>query len=126
MENNSFEYTYSARRQQEVDRIRRVYLPREEDKLTQLRRLHAIPTRRAQTASLTVGILGMLLLGTGMSLCMTELASALGSLAMILGIVVGVAGIAAAALAWPVFRRVLKKEREKITAQILQLSEELL
>ena len=126
MENNSFEYTYSARRQQEVDRIRRVYLPREEDKLDQLRRLHAIPTRRAQTASLTVGILGMLLLGTGMSLCMTELASALGSLAMILGIVVGVAGIAAAALAWPVFRRVLKKEREKITAQILQLSEELL
>ena len=126
MENNSFEYTYSAKQQQEVEEIRKAYLPKEEDKMAELRRLHAIPTRRAQTAFLTVGILGMLLLGTGMSLCMTELASALGSLAMILGIVVGVAGIAAAALAWPVFRRVLKKEREKITAQILQLSEELL
>ena len=54
METNSFEYTYSARRQQEVEEIRNAYLPREEDKMEQLRRLHAIPTQKAQAASLAI------------------------------------------------------------------------
>ena len=47
MENDSFEYTYSAQRQREVEVIRKKYLPKEEDKLAQLRRLHSIPTRKA-------------------------------------------------------------------------------
>ena len=42
MENNSFEYTYSAQQQQEVEAIRRKYLPREENKLDQLRKLHNV------------------------------------------------------------------------------------
>ena len=40
MENNSFEYTYSAQQQQEVERIRKKYLPKEESKMDQLRKLH--------------------------------------------------------------------------------------
>lgn len=48
MEKRSFEYTYSARRQQEVEAIRSAYLPRVEDPLESLRRLHAIPTHKAQ------------------------------------------------------------------------------
>ena len=45
----------------------------QEDEMEQLRRLHSIPSRKAQAASLTVGIIGALILGTGMGLCMTEL-----------------------------------------------------
>ena len=126
MENHSFEYTYSARRQQEVEQIRSAYLPQEEDKLVRLRRLHAIPTKKAQAAALSLGIPGTLLLGTGMSLCMTDLGAGLGSFAMLLGIVLGLTGIAGAAMAYPVYSRILKREREKIAPEILQLSEELL
>ena len=126
MENRSFEYTYSARRQQEVEAIRRAYLPREEDKLEVLRRLHAVPTRKARAAAIAVGTLGALLLGTGMSLCMTELGAALGGFAMGIGIAVGVAGIAAAALAWPLGRHILDRERRKIAPQILRLTDELM
>jgi uncharacterized membrane protein YccF (DUF307 family) len=126
MENNSFEYTYSAQRQQEVEEIRKAYLPKEEDKMEQLRRLHAIPTQKAQACSLAVGIIGALILGTGMSLCMTELGSALGRFAMVIGIVVGIAGMVLVALAYPVFNRRLKKEREKIAPEILRLSDELI
>ena len=126
MENRSFEYTYSARRQQEVEAIRSAYLPREEDPLVSLRRLHAIPTRKAQAAALTLGILGALLLGFGMSLCMTELGAAWGALAFVIGIPVGLAGIALAALAWPVYTRVLKRERERIAPEILRLTDELI
>lgn len=126
MENRSFEYTYSARRQQEVEAIRRAYLPREEDKLEVLRRLHAGPTRKARAAAIAVGTLGALLLGTGMSLCMTELGAALGGFAMGIGIAVGVAGIAAAALAWPLGRHILDRERRKIAPRILRLTDELM
>ena len=126
MENNAFEYTYSAQRQQEVEEIRKQYLPRQEDKMAALRRLHAIPTQKAQTVSLVVGILGALLLGTGMSLCMTELGAALGHFAMVLGIAVGLAGLVMAAAAYPLYSRTLKKEREKIAPEILSLTDELL
>lgn len=126
MENNSFEYTYSARRQQEVEEIRKAYLPKEEDKMAELRRLHAIPTQKAQAVSLAVGLIGALILGTGMSLCMTDLGAAMGSLALVLGIAVGLVGMVPVALAYPLYMRTLKKEREKIAPEILRLTEELL
>ena len=126
MDNNTFEYTYSAQRQQEVEDIRKNYLPKTEDKLDQLRKLHSIPTRKAQARSLSVGIIGALILGTGMSLCMTDLGAALGHLSMVLGIVIGLVGIIFCALAYPLYTRTLKKEREKIAPEILRMTDELL
>lgn len=127
MENNqSFEFTYSAERQQEVEAIRKMYLPKEEDKMKQLRRLHSIPTQKAQEASIAIGVLGTLILGTGMSLCMTDLGAALGHLAMVIGILVGVLGLAMVAMAYPLYNIVLRKERQRIAPEILRLSEELL
>ena len=127
MENKqSFEYTYSAEQQKEVEAIRKKYLPKEEDKMAQLRRLHSIPTQKAQSASIAIGVLGTLILGTGMSLCMTELGSMLGHLAMMVGIMVGVLGLVMVALAYPLYNCVLRKERQRIAPDILQLSEELL
>lgn len=126
MENNSFEYTYSAERQQEIKAIRKKYLPKEEDKMEQLRRLHSIPTQKAQAASIAIGVVGTLILGTGMSLCMTDLGAALGHLAMGIGILVGLLGLVLVALAYPVYNIVLRKERQRIAPEILRLTDELL
>ena len=126
MENNSFEYTYCARQQKEVEEIRKKYLPKEEDKMAELRRLHAIPTQKATGASIAIGVVGALILGTGMSLCMTNLGAALGNLALMLGILIGFAGIVMVTAAYPIYNRTLKKERKKIAPKILSLSEELL
>lgn len=126
MKNHSFEYTYSAQRQQEVEAIRKTYLPKEEDKMEQLRRLHAVPMQKAQALSLAVGILGALIMGTGMRICMTDLGAVLGSFAMALGIFAGAAGMVLVALAYPVFHRVLKRERERIAPEILRLTDELM
>ena len=124
--NDNFSYTYSAQQQKEVEAIRNKYLPKEEDKMAQLRKLHAIPTQKAQTVSLAVGIIGMLVLGTGMSLCMTDLSGFLGGTAMFIGIPVGIAGMVLVALAYPLYNRILKAERQKIAPEILRLSDELL
>ena len=126
MENNSFEYTYSAERQKEVEEIRKKYLPKEENKMEQLRKLHAVPTQKAQAASVAVGVIGSLIMGTGMSLAMTELGTMLGSFAMVLGILIGAAGMILVALAYPIYNKTLQKERERIAPEILRLSDELM
>ena len=124
--NQPFEYTYSARQQQEVEAIRKKYLPKEEDKMEQLRRLHYSATQKAQAASIAIGVLGALILGTGMSLCMTDLGAVLGHMAMVIGILVGGLGLVMVALAYPLYNRVLRRERQRIAPEILRLSEELL
>ena len=127
MENNeNFSFTYSAEQQKEIEAIRNKYIPQEENKMDRLRKLHAIPTQKAQAASLAFGIIGALIMGTGMSLAMTEIGAILGSLAMVLGIVVGIVGMVLVALAYPIYNRTLKKERERIAPEILRLSDELL
>ena len=124
-----FKYTYSAKEQEEIKKIRQKYTVQEEDGMTRLRKLDAKATNKATMMSLVLGIIGTLVMGTGMSLIMTELASVLemnyiGSL--IIGIVAGVLGMILVALAYPVYKKVLKSEHEKIAPEILRLAEELL
>lgn len=128
MENRgeSFNYTYDAAQQAEVEKIRRKYIPPQEDKMAELRRLDASVSQKAQAAAIVLGVIGCLILGTGMSLCMTELSGFLGGTAMFIGIPVGLVGLVMVALAYPLYNRILKKERARIAPQILQLTEELL
>ena len=72
------------------------------------------------------GILGTLILGTDMSLCLTDLGSALGHWAMVIGILVGVLGLILVALAYPIYNGVLRNERQRIAPEILRLTDELL
>ena len=94
--------------------------------MEQLRKLHGVPTRKAEAVAIAVGVIGTLIMGTGMSFCMTNLGTLLGSFGMVIGIVVGVIGMVPVALAYPLYNRVLKKEREKIAPEILRLTDELL
>ena len=127
---NGFSYTYSAREQAEVKRIRSKYTvpAEEEDKLTRLRRLDASVTQTAQIVALVLGIVGALTLGFGMSLIMSDLAVMLGmgsTVAMVLGIVVGVMGAALASLAYPVYNAIVKAKRQKLAPEIIRLADEL-
>lgn len=126
MENNeTFKMTYSAKQQEEIAQIRKKYQPKELDKMEQLRALDASVGKKATTVALILGIVGALVMGFGMSLAMTDLSEVLGSIAMPVGIVIGIVGIVLLSLAYPVYNRVLAKEREKIAPQILRLTEEL-
>ena len=130
MENKeSFEFTYSAKEQEEIKRIRNKYaVPEEtEDKMAQLRRLDASVYSKATTAALVIGIIGALVMGLGMSIVMTDIGAALGTiLAMIVGVGIGVIGIVLICLAYPMYIRTLKKEREKIAPEIIRLTDELM
>lgn len=130
-EQSGFSFTYSAEEQKELRRIREKYTPpsTEEDKLTRLRRLDASVTQTAQAVALVFGVIGALLLGSGMSLIMTDLAAILGlqrTAAMVVGISVGVVGGVLASLAFPIYNAVINKRRKKLAPEIIRLTDELL
>ena len=131
MENKdeTFRYTYSAKEQAEVAHIRDKYLPQKEDKMAQLRALDQSVSRKAAGWGIGLGVLGSLIMGTGMSLTMSELSLILGAYqkyAMVIGVAIGLLGIALVALAYPVYHRVLAKERARVAPQILRLTDELM
>ena len=135
MENNKdtpgFSYTYSAQEQAELKRIRDKYTPptKAEDKMERLRRLDASVTRTAQAVSLVFGVVGALILGLGMSLCMTELGEILGpyqNLAMIVGVVIGILGGVLASFAYPIYNLIVKSKRKKLAPEIIRLTDELM
>ena len=130
-ENKGFQYTYSAKEQAELKRIRDKYTaPTEvEDKMARLRRLDASVTNTAQAVALVFGVIGTLILGFGMSLVMTDLAESLGisgDAAMVIGIIVGIVGGILAGLAYPIYNAIVKAKRKKLAPEIIRLSDELM
>lgn len=132
MENkDTFNYTYSAKKQEEIKAIRKKYTeqPKEEDKIAKLRRLDSGVTKKATIVSLIVGILGALILGFGMSLIMSDLSDIMGfqqNMAIIIGVIVGVIGIIPVSVAYPLYNSIVKTERKKIAPEIIRLTDELL
>lgn len=128
-EKESFHYTYSAAEQDEVKKIRQKYEPQEETKMEKLRRLDAQVTKKPTMVSIILGVLGALIMGTGMSIAMTEFGNQIGLegvWGMTVGIFIGILGIVLVCLAYPVYNHLIKKEREKIAPEILKLTEELM
>ena len=127
----TFSYTYSAKEQAEIQKIRDKYEKptAEEDKMTQLRRLDASVHSKATAVALVLGIIGALIMGSGMSLIMTDIGAILGApsnLAMLIGVPIGIVGMVLVCLAYPVYNRTVKKEREKIAPEIIRLADELM
>ena len=126
---SGFKYTYSAKEQEEIKRIRQKYQTDEEDGIDKLRRLDAKVSRKATVVALVFGVVGALIMGSGMSLLMSDLGIILGMQdiqCIILGVIIGLFGMVLIALAYPIYSKVLKKEREKVAPEILRLTEELM
>lgn len=120
MGKDTFNYTYSAEQQEEIKNIRKKYVE-EEDAMERLRRLDGSVYKKGTSASIAVGVVGTLLLGVGMSCAMVW-----QGFWFIPGIIIGVIGMAVIALAYPLYQRVIKKERKKIAPEIIRLTDELI
>ena len=130
-QNSGFSYTYSAKEQAEIKKIREKYqAPSEtEGKMDRLRKLDAGVTKSAEAVALVLGVIGTLVLGLGMSLFMTELGEAFFSdktLSAVIGILIGVVGGILAGIAYPIYNAIVKAKRKKLAPEILKLTDELL
>lgn len=122
---DNFEYNYSAPTQaerKEIDSIRRQYLTeeqKEESKFEKLKRLDRMVKRPAEISSLTLGVVGTLIFGLGLS-CVLEFNR------LFLGIILMAIGVLPIAIAYPIYKGVITQNKKKYGAEILQLSQELL
>ena len=107
-QDNAFEYNYSAKQQKEIEAIKRKYMltPPEtnEDKMETLRRLDRCAEKKGTIWGLILGVVGILLFGTGMS-CVLVWPDTL----MLIGIVTGIAGIMLIVPAYPIYKRIKRK-----------------
>ncbi len=132
-ESKEFQYTYSAKERSELKKIRDKYIlstpSHALDKMEEIRRLDASVSRLSTTVSLIVGIIGTLVMGTGMSIIMTDIKYVLSlssTDAMIVGVTLGIIGMAAVIAAYPLYQLISKRKRKKLAPKILRLTEELL
>ena len=117
---STFSYTYSAKDNQEVLNIRKKYLPQEESKLEELKRLDNLVQSSGVTEALCAGIGGTLIFGLGMCLAMEVIGHMIW-----LGVILGLIGIAGMLFAYPVYRTFFAKAKQQYAPRILQLTEEL-
>lgn len=121
---NKFDYVYSVpteNERREIESIKKQYMaaPKEESKLESLRNLNKRVTQPPLIVGLTMGVIGTLVMGLGMTMVL-EWNLWIG------GVIVGVLGIAVIAVAYPIYRAVLKRNKKKYGRQIIELSNELL
>ena len=121
---NQFNFKYTApteEERKEIDSIRRQYAPREqsETKIECLRRLDALVKNTATIWSLCLGIFGCLIFGLGLTMILEWDIFVWGVLLMLVGSI-------PMAIAYPVYKGVLKKYKNRYGEEILKLSEELL
>ena len=121
MNNNPvFSYTYSAKQNEEVWAIRNKYLPKSESKLEELKRLDQYVHSAGVAQSLAVGITGCMIFGVGMCFAMQVIGHSIA-----LGVFLGIWGAAAMLAAYPVYRSIFRKTKEKHKSRILELAAEL-
>lgn len=104
-----------------VEQIRAQYVPYEKTQLDELKDLDKKVKTPAHVFAYTFGSVGALVLGAGMSMAMGVIGGG-----MVVGIAVGVVGIAMAAVNYPLYQKILKSRKEKYAKQIFELSDSLL
>lgn len=121
---NQFNFRYTApteEERKEIDSIRRQYAPQEktETKLERLRRLDSLVKKTAIIWSLCLGVDGTLIFGLGLTMILEWNIPLWGIALMAVGSV-------PMAIAYPVYKLMLKKYKSRYSEEILRLSEELL
>ena len=106
-----------------AEHIANEYSKKETSKVKQLKRLDAKAKVPANVFAYTFGIISSLILGTGMSLAMGVIGS--GVVGLVVGIVVGVVGLLGCGINYPIYKKMLKKGKEKYASDILLLAKEI-
>lgn len=110
-----------------VQKIRTQYTEKEHTALDALRKLDTKVKRPANVFAYIFGSISALIMGSGMSLCMTDIGTTLGiTSTMSTGIVIGIVGMLMAIINYPIYKGILGFRKKKYAAEILELSDRLM
>ena len=118
MNNNSQNYM--------VEKIRTQYMEKENTGVDALRKLDAKVKKPANVFAYVFGSLGAVIMGSGMSLVMTDIGSKIGMTeVMVPGIAVGVIGMLMVLVNYPIYKKFLGSRRKKYADEIMTLSDKI-
>lgn len=122
--NNEFNYSYKAldeRQRREIESIKYQYMDKkhEPSNIDRLKKLDNKVKNTAFIPSLSLGIVGILVFGLGIT-CVLEWDL------IILGVILGICGAVLMLIAYPVYSFILNKMKLKYKDEILKISDELL
>lgn len=110
-----------------AQKIRTQYMEKESTELDALRELDAQVKRPASIFAYAFGCISAIVMGSGMSLVMTEIGATLGiASAMPIGVVIGVVGLGMALINYPIYKSILNARKKKFAPKIIDLSEKIL
>lgn len=107
-----------------AEKIASEYAPKETRKVVALKKLDKRAKAPANVFAYTFGIVMALLLGVGMCLSMNVIGGG-GTLFMIVGVIIGIIGIAGVSVNYPIYRRIRDNSKKKYSADIIALAKEI-
>lgn len=109
-----------------VQRIRTQYTEKEHTEVDELKELDAKVKRPAHVFSCIFGGIGAIIMGSGMSLVMTDIGATLGiEKPMLPGIIIGVTGLILVIINYPIHKGILGSRRKKYADKIIALSDKI-
>lgn len=107
-----------------AEKIASEYAPKPASKLIALKKLDKKAKLPSQIFAFSFGILGTLIFGVGLCLCMGQIGQEL-AVAMPLGVAAGVAGMAMVSVNYPIYKKLLEKGKKKYAFEIMELAKEI-
>ena len=110
-----------------VQKIRTQYTEKQHSELDELKELDAKVKKPANAFAYTYGSISAVVMGSGMSLVMTDIGTKIGLTAtMVPGIVIGIVGMGMALSTYPIYKKMLSARKKKYAPEILKLSEKIM
>ena len=106
-----------------AESIAKDYAPKESSKIIALKKLDNKAKLPATIFTYSFGIISALVFGTGMCLAMQVIGSGLAG--MVLGIVVGIVGLAGCGVNYPIYKNMLEKGKAKYAYEIVELARQI-
>mgnify|MGYP000073236435 FL=1 len=107
-----------------AEQLANEYAPKDTSKVIALRKLDARAKLPATVFTYTFGIIAALITGVGMCLSMQVIGG--DSQAMfVLGVLIGIVGLAAMGLNYPLYKRLMANGKQKYAYDIIQLAREI-
>ena len=107
-----------------AEQLANEYAPKDTSKVVALRKLDAKAKRPASVFTYTFGIIAALVFGTGMCLAMGQIGNGTTG-SFVLGILVGIVGLAGICVNYPVYKKLLEKGKQKYAFEIMELAKEI-
>ena len=106
-----------------AESIAKDYVPKESSKIVALKKLDNKAKLPATIFTYSFGIISALVFGTGMCFAMQVIGNGLAG--MVLGIVVGIVGLAGCGANYHIYKKILEKGKAKYAYEIVELARQI-